>query len=279
MTTHTPPTTEQIRGAWDSLAPGFDQYVTPRNLPFGDEVLQRVDLRPGIRFLDVACGTGAFAVPAARRGADVVAVDLSPAMIEQLTQRARAAGLGNIDGRVMDGLALEFGNDTFDVTASLNGISLFPDLDRGLREAVRVTKPGGQVLVAGFGAPQRAEFLGFFMGAMQAAVPGFRPLPMDPPPLPFQVADPAVLRRRLADVGLTEVSVETVTWTFWVDSAADLWNLIRSSNPIGAQLTAGLSENERTGVQRVLDGMLRERSDGAPGATLHTDLNVGIGTK
>lgn len=279
MTTQTPPTTEQIRAAWDTLAPRFDQYITPRNLSFGDQVLQRVDLRPGVRFLDVACGTGAFAVPAGRRGADVTAVDLSPAMIDQLTRRARAAGLENINGRVMDGLALEFADDTFDVTASLNGISLFPDLDRGLREAVRVTKPGGQVLIAGFAAPQRAEFLGFFLGAMQAVVPGFRPPATDPPPLPFQVADPAVLRRRLADVNLTEVSVTTLTWTFQVDSAADLWHVIRSGNPIGAQLTAGFTEQQHTEVHRVLDGMLRERSGGTPGAHLHNDVNVGIGTK
>jgi ubiquinone/menaquinone biosynthesis C-methylase UbiE len=278
MNTQTPPTTEQVRAAWDNLAPGFDQYVTPRNFALADEILRRLDVRPGTRFLDVACGTGAVAVPAARRGAHVAAVDLSPTMIDQLTGRAAAEGL-DIDGQVMDGHALQFDDDTFDVTASLNGISLFPDLDRGLREAVRVTRPGGQVIVGGFGAPQKAEFLGYFFGAMQATVPGFTPILMDPPPLPFQVADPEVLRRRLSGAGLSGVSVDTVTWTFEVDSAADLWNLIRSSNPIGAQLIAGLTEPQRAEVQRVMDGMLRERSGGAPGAALHTDVNIGTGSK
>lgn len=277
MTIQTP-TSEQIRTAWDALAAGFDQYVTPKNIPFGDEILRRVDFGPGSRFLDVACGTGALAVPAARRGADVTAVDLSPAMIEQLTTRVRAGGLTNVVSRVMDGNALEFDDDTFDVTASLNGISLFPDLSGGLREAVRVTRPGGRVVIAAFGAPQKAEFLVYFMGAMQAAVPGFTPLPMDPPPLPFQVADPEVLLGRLSDAGLSEVGVDVLTWTFRVESGTELWNLIRSSNPIGAQLTAGLTAEQQAEVQRVLDGMMRKRAGGTPGGVLHAELNIGIGT-
>lgn len=272
-------TSEQIRTAWDAIAAGFDEYVTTRNIPFGDEVLGRVGVRSGTRFLDVACGTGALAIPAARRGATVAAVDLSPAMIDRLTARAQSDGLPDVEARVMDGNALEYQDDTFDVTASLNGISLFPDLAGGLREAVRVTKPGGRVVIAAFGAPQKAEFLVFFLGAMQAAVPGFTPLPMDPPPLPFRLADPKVLHDRLTDAGLTDVNVEATTWSMRVESAAELWNLIRSSNPIGAQLTANLSAELRTEVQRVLDGMLRERSGGTPGGVLHADINVGIGTK
>ena len=72
----------------------------------------------------------------------------------------------------MDGHALELEDDTFDVSASQLGVSLFPNLQRGLRELVRVTKPG-RVLIVAFGPPQKAEFFGFFLAAMQAVVPGF----------------------------------------------------------------------------------------------------------
>ena len=58
----------------------------------------------------------------------------------------------------------------------------------------RVTRPGGRVFLVVYGPPTQFEFLGFFMAAIQAAVPGFTGLPLDPPPLPFQVADPALLR-------------------------------------------------------------------------------------
>ena len=91
MAIHTP-TTDQIRSAWDALAPRFDKFITPEwTLPFGERVLRRVDLRPGVS-LDVACGSGALAIPAARRGADVVAVDIAR-MIERLRARASAEGL------------------------------------------------------------------------------------------------------------------------------------------------------------------------------------------
>jgi hypothetical protein len=87
-----------------------------------------------------------------------------------------------------------------------------------------------------------------------------------------------VFRDHLREAGLWDVSVETVTWEIPVTSAGHLWNVFTSSNPIGAQIAAGLDAEQRTAVQDVLAGMLRERSGGEPGAVLHTDVNIGIGT-
>lgn len=278
MTTHSP-TTDQIRTEWDGIAPRFDGFVTPASMGFGAQLLRRVDVRPGVRFLDVAAGSGALSIPAARLGAEVVAIDIAPGMIERLNARAQVERLANLDALVMDGQALEFPDDTFDVSASLNGVSVFPDFHRGLREMVRVTRREGLLLIATFGAPQKAEFLRFFMGALQASVPDFTPLPLDPPPLPFQVADPNRLHAELVDAGLVEVQVDAVTWDMHFDSARHFWDVVTSSNPIGARLVAGLTAEQRTAAQRVLDGMLRERAGGAPGAVLHVEMNVGIGAK
>lgn len=273
-----PPTTEQTRAAWDAIAPAFDGHATPLTMPFGEEVLARVDVGPGIRFLDVGAGSGALAISAARRGAHVVAVDLAPTMIERLVARAREEGLADVDGRVMDGQALDLPDDAFDVAMSQNGVSLFPDLRRGLRELVRVMTPGGRVLISAFGSLPKAEFLGFFMGALQAAVPGFTGLPADPPPLPFQVADPSTLRAKLEDAGLSDVRVDTVTWHMAFESVEHFWDVVTSSNPIGAHLAAELTADQRTAAREVLDGMLRERSGGGT-ATLHNEVNIAIGTK
>lgn len=277
MTTQAP-TTEQARDVWDTLAPGFDLFTTPEwSMPFGEQALRRVDLRPGIRFLDVACGSGALAIPAARRGASVVAVDIAPAMIERLTARARAQGLSNIEGRVMNGEALALPDDAFDVAASQNGVSGLPDLKGALQEIVRVTRPGGRVLIVAFGAPQKAECLRFLLGALQASIPGFTPLPMDAPP--FRLASPSKFRQELADAGLTDVQLDTVTWEMTFASASHFWNVVTSGHPIAVQLISGLTNEQRTEVQQVLDGMFRERSGGERKAVIHTEMNIGIGTK
>lgn len=186
---------EEVRDAWDVLATGYDELITPYNISFADGPLRQVGLRPGMRFLDVAAGTGGLSIPAARLGAQVLGVDISPAMIERLTERARKEGLSNVEGRVMDGQSLDLEDDSFDVAGSQCGLMLFPDLPRGLSEMVRVTKRGGRVLIIAFGTPKNVEFITFFVGAMQTAISGFNGLPMDPPPLAFQVADPEVRHR------------------------------------------------------------------------------------
>ncbi|MBW3601184.1 MAG: methyltransferase domain-containing protein [Actinobacteria bacterium] len=270
---------EQIRDAWDRIAPDFDEFATPLALPLGEDALRRAGLRPGMRFSDVAAGSGALSLPAARLGAQVVATDIAPTMVALLEARARDEGLANLRARVMDGQALELDDDSFDVSGSQNGVSLFPDLKRGLREMVRVTRPGGRVLVVAFGPPPTVEFLGFFLGALHAAVPGFTGLPLDPPPLPFQVADPDRLRREMVDAGLTDVGVETTTWRMEFRSAAHFWDMATSSNPIGAGLVADLTQEQITVAQQVIARRLRERSGPGSVAVLDAGVNIGIGTK
>ena len=80
-----------------------------------------------------------------------------------------------------DGHALELDDDAFDVAVSVNGVSLFPDMALGLAELVRVTRPGGRVVIVAFGPIQTVEFITFFTSAVQAAVPGVTPLPTNPP--------------------------------------------------------------------------------------------------
>lgn len=273
------PTTEQIRDAWNAIATRYDRFTTAQNMSFAEQVLDRVEVAADTRFLDVACGSGAVSLPAARRGAHVTAVDFAPIMIERLAARAQAEELANLEGLVMDATALDLPEDTFDVSASQNGVSLLPDLSGGLRELVRVTRLRGRVLIIAFGAPQQAEFLTFFMAALQAVVPDFTPLPMDPPPLPFQLADPETFRQALADAGLTDVTVMTRSWEMRFTSGRDFWEMLTSSNPIAVQLTGNLTEEQRTEVQQVLDGMLRERSGDRANAVLRTAMNVGVGTK
>jgi ubiquinone/menaquinone biosynthesis C-methylase UbiE len=112
------PDQQETRAAWDSIAAGYDEFDTPTHLWVANEGLRRAELRPGMRMLDVAAGSGALSLPAARLGAHVLATDLSPVMVDRLAARAQAEGLVNLEARVMDGHALELDDNTFDLAGS-----------------------------------------------------------------------------------------------------------------------------------------------------------------
>lgn len=230
--------------------------------------------------MDVAAGPGGLSLPAARLGAKVLATDWSPAMVERFEARVREEGLGEAEGRVMDAHDLKIEDDTFDVTGSQFGVMLVPDQPVALREMVPVTKPGGRVLLIAYGSPAEFETLQFFIAALRALVPDFEGLPDDPSPLEFQVADPDVLRQRLTDAGLNDVTVDT-THQERVEfrSGQEMWDWVLSSNPITGMTVGELTDEQQATMRHVLDGMLRERSGGSGPAVLTAPLNVGVGTK
>ena len=269
---------DETRAAWDGIAAGYDEFVTPTEAALADEALRRAGLRPGMRFLDVAAGTGGLSLPAARLGAHVLATDLSPKMLERLLAHASAERL-DVEARVMDGHELQLEDDTFDLTASQFGVMLFPDLPRALAEMVRVTKRGGRVLMIAYGPPTQIDFLGFFLGAVQSVVPGFPGLPDEPPPLEFQVADPERLRERLDEAGLRDVRIEPSVERLVFASGTELWDWVLNSNPIAGHVVADLNDEQRADVRRALDGMVRERAGTGDEAVLTGPVNIGIGTK
>ena len=250
--------------AWGAIAEGYDRYVAPQEVDLANEGLRLAVLGRGERFLDVAAGTGGLSLPAARLGAQVLATDWSPAMIERFHARVREEGLPDAEGRVMDCHALDLPDDSFDVAGSQFGVMLVPDQPRALREMVRVTKPGGRVLMIAYSHPAELEFLQWFVAAMKAAVPEFPGIPDDPPPLEFQVADPEVLRQRLTDAGLKDVRVERTAERPAFASGQEMWDWVYYGNPIVEMLVGDLTDQQRDTIRQVFGGMLRERagSDG-----------------
>jgi ubiquinone/menaquinone biosynthesis C-methylase UbiE len=110
-------------------------------------VIEKLDPQPRVKWLDLACGTGAVAEGAAEAGADVTGVDLAPALIETAKERARERGLG-IDYRVGDCENLEFEDGAFDVVSSTCGVMFAPDHEATARELARVVRPGGRIGLA-----------------------------------------------------------------------------------------------------------------------------------
>ncbi len=270
---------EDTRPAWDRIARGYDTTNTPTQMWLGNEGLRRAELRSGMRFLDVAAGSGALSIPAARLGTQVLATDQSPVMLELLRARAQKEGL-NIETRVMDGHALQLDDESFDMAGSQFGVMLFPDMPKAIREMARVVRQGGRVLISAYGDPHQIEFLGFLIGAVQSVRPDFNGPPMDPPPLEFQLADPERLRKELA-AGLKDVKVEIITETTEHKTGKDLWEWLVWSNPIVEMVLGSLSltNDERSVVRQTLEKMVRERAGGSNIAKLTNPINIGVGIK
>ena len=267
------------RAAWDRIAPGYDKTNTSTQMWLGSEGLRRVGLRSGMRFLDVAAGSGALSIPAARLGAQVLATDQSPVMLELLTARAHKEGL-TVETHVMDGHALEFPDNSFDVVGSQFGVMLFPDMPKGVREMARVAKRGGSVLLHAYGDPHQIDFLGFLIGAIQSVRLEFSGPPMDPAPLEFQLADPERLRSEFAAAGLTNIRVETIIETTEFANGNALWDWIVSSNPIVDCVLSPLklTTDERSLIKQSLDRLVRDRAGSGSAAKLTNPVHIGIGT-
>lgn len=268
------------RAAWDQIAPGYDRTNTATQMRLGEMGVQRAGVRVGTRFLDVAAGSGALSIPAARVGARVLAIDQSPVMLDLLAVRARETGLA-IETRVMDGHALQLRDESFDVAGSQFGVMLFPDMPKGISEMARVVVPGGRVLMTVYGDPHEIDFLSFFVRAIQTVREEFTGPPADPPPLPFQLQDPRRLHAELLKSGLRDVQVETVTESTEFRTGSELWDWIVWSNPIVESILGelSLSEAERKRVEQALEGLVRERAAGSEIAVLTNPINIGVGKK
>jgi ubiquinone/menaquinone biosynthesis C-methylase UbiE len=268
------------RAAWDRIAPDYDRTNTPTQMALAREGLRRAGVSHGMLFLDVAAGSGALAIPAARLGARVVAIDQSPVMLQHLAARASQEGL-NIETQVMDGHALALRDDSFDVVGSQFGVMLFPDMPKGISEMARVTKPEGRVLVLAYGDPHRIDFLNVFVTAVQSVRAGFTGPPENPPPLEFQLADLARMREALVLAGLHDVDVGTVTESTEFTSGDALWDWVLSSNPIVECLlaTLELAAEDRQTIRQALDRQVRLRMANGEPAVLFNPVNVAIGVK
>ena len=114
--------------------------------------LEQVELRAGDRVLDVGCGTGVFLRMCADRGAEVTGLDASEPLLAIARGRVPEADL-----RHGDMMALPFADDTFDLVTGFTSFFFADDMVAALREAGRVARPGGPVVIEVFGAPERCE--------------------------------------------------------------------------------------------------------------------------
>ena len=187
MQTSTPDLTElksRLKAVW--MAGDFGQIanVTAKE---AENFVGRLAIAPGSKVLDIACGTGNTAIPAARIGAEVTGVDIAPNLVEAARKRASAESL-NIRFQEGDAEELPFPDHSFDVVLTMYGAMFAPRPEKVAEELIRVCRPGGLIAMANW-TPQ--GFVGKNFAAMAKMVP--------PPPVPPPIlwGDESVVRQRL----------------------------------------------------------------------------------
>jgi len=136
--------TARAQSTWTSgdfgrIAPSYERGAA--------EFIARLELEPGDELLDVACGTGNLALPAARAGATVTGLDIAPNLITQAKARA-AEEQQSILFDVGDAEALPYADHEFDIAVSMFGAMFAPRPERAAAELIRVVRPGGRIAMA-----------------------------------------------------------------------------------------------------------------------------------
>ncbi len=173
---------EAVKGIFNDIAPKYDalNHILSLNI---DKIWRRkaigylksirsrdiysCDLESGssgevmkiedVNLLDVACGTGDFAIAAARSGVKrVTGIDISANMLEVGKKKVEAAGLlEKISLQLGDSESMEFDSNSFDAITVAFGVRNFEHLELGLKEMYRVLKPGGKAIILEFSMPER----------------------------------------------------------------------------------------------------------------------------
>ena len=235
------------RGIWDRYPALYQREVDKRFVPVVQQVLRRAALTPGQQVLDLGTGTGSVALQAAALVAphgDVLAVDLSPAMLAAAQQRVQRTGIGN--GQFREGRAEAIPVDDGAVDVVLASLSLMYAIDRAAaaREIARVLRPEGRFVAAVWVGADQCDIVLF-----QQTAGRFAP----PPPVagvgPGALADPTPFLHQLAAAGIM-AQVETETLGFDYETFDLAWEVLAGTT--AADLTPERQQEARDAVKALM---------------------------
>lgn len=180
------------RRLWGTDPQAWADLAEAHNRPLFEAVLHAAGVGPGTRLLDVGCGSGLTLVLAQERGAIPAGLDISPGLLQVARDR-----LPDADLREGDMEYLPFGDGTFDAVTGVNSFQFAGNPQKALREAARVTRPGGRVVASLFAAPERSQGT-----VVHEAMNAFIPPDQAAEHAPYSLSDPGHLEAALTDAGL-----------------------------------------------------------------------------
>lgn len=257
--------TERVKEVWDSQAASWfrqREALLTASRPIHEWMVDHLELRPGMRVLEIAAGPGDTGFLAAKRldGGRLLSTDLSPSMVESARKRGEELGITNADYRVLDAQSMDLPDESFDAVLCRWGFMLMPDPLASLRECKRVLVPGGRLVFAVFTGPDENPF-----AALPARILmewGFLPRPSDGwHPGILALADRSRLLTLIDRAGFASVRIEPVemTWTF--ANADDYWTFLVDLTALGP-LVRSLPEETRKEFRSAIDDALARFASG-----------------
>ncbi len=236
---------------YNAAADHFDDIPLAFWARSGRRTVERLTLRRGANVLDVGCGTGASALPAAERvgpEGSVVAVDLADRLLELGRAKAARHGLQNIDFRVGNMTNLGFPDGRFDAVVSVFSIFFVPDMERQVRELWRMVRPGGQLAITTWGPRIFEPAYTVWRQAVKKERPDLLTAfnPWD------RISDPDSVRRLLLDGGVPDSEVLSESGSQELRFAEDWWTIV-----MGSGLRWTVDQMGRDTAQRVQNANLR----------------------
>lgn len=231
---------------YDAASDHYDDEANAYWERFGRRTVERLALQPGARVLDVCCGSGASALPAAEAvgpTGSVLGVDLSGELLRLARAKAERGGLRNATFAAGDMLHLEQPDEAFDVVMCVFGIFFAPDMRKATAELWRRVRPGGRLVVTTWG-PRFFEPLSTpFWDSVRAVRPdldrSFHPWD--------RISEPEDVRALLAAAGAVRAEAVLEEGSHPLRSPADWWRIVLGTGYRGTveQLTAGEREHVR----------------------------------
>jgi len=212
---------------FDRAADHFDDPVLGFWDVVGRATVDRIGVAPGDRVLDVCCGTGASALPAAERvgpTGDVLGVDVAERLLDLARAKAAARGLP-ARFEVRDARATGLPDGAFDAVLCVFGIFFLPDMDGAAAELVRVTRPGGRIAITTWADGPLTPATRIFREEVRAERPD---LWNEPPPW-VRLTEPAALMDLLSGAGAGPVAVERLDFVQALADPEDFWRIVLGS--------------------------------------------------
>lgn len=245
----------RLKGMW--MAGDFGQVAKVIEAGAA-EFIDRLNLKPGELVLDVACGSGNLAIPAARAGATVTGVDIATNLLEQARARAAAEGL-SIRFDEGDAESLPYGDAEFDVVVTMYGAMFAPRPELVAAELVRVCRPGGRIAMANW-TPE--GFIGQMFKTTGKHVP-----PPPNMPSPIKWGDEATVRERLHD-GIADLQMTKRMCTFkYPFSPAEVVEFFRMYYGPTQRAFAALDQEKQAALRSDLEQLWAEHNQATDDGT------------